>query len=231
MKILGIDTSTKYLSIAIMDDTKVLNSFHEERPMAHFSLAIPTIDRLLKESGLKLRNIDGIALSIGPGSFTGLRIGVATCKGINLALGIPVVAVPTLDVIAYNFIDEGEKILCPVIDAKKQKLYTCFYKKHLSDLVGRTGVILEKVADYMLLDIESLLKKVKKPTLVFGDGVELYAEYLEKNPFVGISRKDWYPKAETVARIGLRKALKKQFANPDRLAPIYLHSKYCQVKK
>ncbi len=230
MKILAIDTSTKYLSLAIVDNDKILAGFHEKEDMKHSSLLIPTIDKLLKKCNLKLKNIDAIALSIGPGSFTGLRIGVATCKGINLALGIPIVAVPTLDVIAYNFIDEEKRILCPLIDAKKQKVYACFYKKPVFHPGGGKGALLEKMADYILTDIESLLKKIDRPTLVFGDAIKLYGERCENNPLVRISTKDWYPKAEIVANLGLAKALRRQFTNPDKLAPMYLHSKYCQVK-
>ena len=230
MRILGIDTSTKFLSVAITDNSDLVGIFNDGDGLKHSSLLVPAIEGLLKKSDAALKNIDAIALSIGPGSFTGLRIGVATCKGINLALGIPIVAVPTLDAIAYNFIDEKERVLCPLIDAKKQKVYACFYKKHLSDLRGRTGVVLKKVADYMLLDIESLLKKINKPTLVFGDAIKLYGERCKKNPFVRISTKDWHPKGDVIARLGLEKALRRQFANPDKLVPMYLHSKYCQVK-
>jgi len=157
-------------------------------------------------------------LSIGPGSFTGLRIGVAACKGINLALGIPIAAIPTLDVIAYNFRGEKERMLCPLIDAKKQKVYACLYKPGP-----------KRFGDYMLIDIEGLLKKIKKPTLVFGDAVGLYGDPLKKNPLVSISKEDWHPKAEVVAKLGFQKAKKKQFANVDKLAPMYLHSQYCQI--
>lgn len=220
MKILGIDTSTKFLSVAITDNNDLVGIFNDRGGLKHSSLLVPAIEGLLKKSDATLKNIDAIALSIGPGSFTGLRIGVATCKGINLALGIPIVAVPTLDAIAYNFIDEKERVLCPLIDAKKQKVYACFYS---SEKVKR-------ISDYMLLDIEDLLKKINRPTLIFGDAIKLYGERCKKNPFVRISTKDWYPKGEIVARLGLEKALRKQFANPDKLVPMYLHSKYCQVK-
>ncbi|UCD54648.1 MAG: tRNA (adenosine(37)-N6)-threonylcarbamoyltransferase complex dimerization subunit type 1 TsaB [Candidatus Omnitrophota bacterium] len=218
MKILAIDTSTEYLSLAIADNGRILARFHEKEDMKHSSLLVPTIDKLLKKCGLKLKDINAIALSIGPGSFTGLRIGVATCKGINLALGIPIVAVPTLDAIAYNFI-ASERVLCPLIDAKKQKVYACFYK----------GT--ERLSDYMLLDMEGLLKKIDKPTLVFGSAIKIYGERCKENRLVRISTKDWHPKAEIVAKLGLAKALRRQFANPYKLAPLYLHSKYCQVKK
>lgn len=227
MKILGIDTSTEYLSLAIVDGNKILSKFHQRQDRQHSSLLIPTIDKLLKSCSLRLKDINGIALSIGPGSFTGLRIGVATCKGINIALGMPIIAIPTLDVIAYNFINEREEILCPVIDGKKEKVYTCFYRNLLTNWGGSEGV--ERVTDYMLIDIDGLLKRIDKPILIFGDAVKLYSDYCKRNLFVSISAKDWFPKAEVVAKLGLSKAMKRQFANPDKLVPMYLHSKYCQV--
>ena len=220
MKILAIDTSTKYLSVAVAEDARTLASFRDKGEFMHSDLLIPTVDKVLKKCHLKLKDINAIALSIGPGSFTGLRIGVATCKGINLGMGVPIVAVPTLDAIAYNFIDIDEegRILCPLIDAKKGKVYACFYKG------------LERVSEYVLTEVGSLLKMVDRPTLVFGDGVKLYGDDCRKNPFVSISTKEWQPKAEVVAMLGLEKTRKKEFANPDKLVPIYLHSKYCQVQ-
>ena len=220
MKILGIETSTRYLSVAIAEDEKILASLYGKDALQHATLLIPTIDKALKKSALKLKNIDAIAVSIGPGSFTGLRIGIAVCKGINIALGIPLLAVPTLDAIAHNFVDEKEDMLCPIIDAKKGKVYTALYKKQGP----------ERITDYMLTGPEELLRKIDKPTLLFGDGIKLHENLYLKNPFVRISRREWFPKASVVARLGLVGARKKKFNNPDKLVPMYLHSKYCQIK-
>ena len=222
MKILAIDTSTNILSLAIADEKGILIKFHEENTMKHASSLIPTIDKLLGKIKIKLKDISAIAISIGPGSFTGLRIGVATVKGINMALGIPIVAVPTLDVIAYNFIGEDTDLLCPVIDAKKNMVYSCIYHKRLSKL--------HRLSGDMLISTEYLLKKIKKECILFGNAVLLYEDELRKNKFVKISKDDWHPKAETLARIGLMEAKKKRFVNPDKLVPLYLHSQYCQIK-
>jgi tRNA threonylcarbamoyl adenosine modification protein YeaZ len=221
MKILAIDTSTRYLSVAVMDGESLLARFRDKGETQHASLLIPAIDGVLKKCRLKLKEIDAIALSIGPGSFTGLRVGVATAKGINLGLGTPIVAVPTLDAITYNFADEEEGVLCPLLDAKKQKVYACFYRK----------VTLKRMTGYMLTDVESVLKMVKEPTVVFGDAVLLYGEHCRRNALIRVSKKEWLPAAEVVAKLGLEKARKKEFADPDKLVPMYLHSKYCQVKK
>jgi len=220
MKILAIDTSTKYLSVALADNERILASFRDEGRLEHSSLLIPSIDRVLEKAGLRLKDVNAIAVSIGPGSFTGLRIGVAACKGMNLAMGIPIAAVPTLDVIAYNFAGKKNSILAPLLDAKKSKVYTAFY-----------GPGMKRLSGYTLTDIGNFLKSVRKRTLVFGDALELYKGRLGENANIEISYGDWFPRAEVVAKIGFGMARKRKFTNPDRLVPMYLHSKYCQVNK
>ncbi len=231
MKILAIDTSTKFLSVAIAENERILASFRDDGNLRHSDSLIPTLNNLLKKCRLKLQDIGAIALSIGPGSFTGLRIGVASCKAINLALGIPIAAVPTLDVISYNFISEKERLLCPLIDAKKAKVYTSIYKPAgRTHLTGQAEIgRLERISDYMLAEAKEALDKIDSPTLVFGDAIVLYGDLLKKNSLISISKKDWYPKAEIVAMLGFWKAEKRQFANPDKLVPMYMHSRYCQI--
>ncbi|MFH1593702.1 MAG: tRNA (adenosine(37)-N6)-threonylcarbamoyltransferase complex dimerization subunit type 1 TsaB [Candidatus Omnitrophota bacterium] len=231
MNILAIETSTKYLSVAIAKDASILASFQDRGQIQHFALLIPTIETLLKKTGLKFKDIDVIAISIGPGSFTGLRIGVATCKGLNMALGIPIVAVPTLDAIANNFIDAREPVLCPLIDAKKKKVYACLYKKIYTGAQSQKKADLKRLTRYMLLDIDALIDKIDKPTLVFGDAIKLYSDRLKKSALIHISNDDWYPSAEVIAMQGLMMAKRRGFANPDKLAPMYLHSQYCQVSR
>lgn len=226
MKILGIDTSTRFLSVAVKDGEKEAVSVRAEEEFNHSSFLMPSIDKALRKCRLRLNDMDAIALSIGPGSFTGLRIGVATAKGINLALGLPIAPVPTLDAIACNFVDEKTEALCPIIDAKKGKVYACFYRR-----AGWPGGWLRRASDYMLTDIEDVIRMIDRETLVFGDGAGLYERELSRNTAVRISRKEWIPRARVVAELGLLKAKKKQFVNPDRLVPMYLYSKYCQVEK
>ena len=225
MRILGIDTSTRFLSVAVKDGEEEAVSVCGEEEFNHSSLLMPSIEKALRKCRLRLKDMDAIALSIGPGSFTGLRIGVATVKGINLALGLPIVPVPTLDAIACNFVDEKTEALCPIIDAKKGKVYACFYR-----LARWPGGQLRRSSDYMLTDIGDVIRMMDRETLVFGDGAALYERELSKNAAVGISRKEWIPRARVVAELGLRRAKKRQFVNPDKLVPMYLYSKYCQVK-
>jgi len=215
MKILSIDTSTDYLSVAITDGAKVLARYHKPSHRNHSRLLIPTISNLVKKSGLKLNDIGGFCVSIGPGSFTGLRIGVVTVKGLAYALNKPIVAVPTLDIIARSA--KGFKgIVCPVLDAKKSKVYACLYK---SD-----GAAYKKISKYLLVPAESLLKMISKydKVLFLGDGVKLVG---------GEDKiKSWYPRADVAASLAIESFKKKRFVSPEKLEPMYIYSRECDIK-
>lgn len=212
MKLLAIDTSTNYLSIAVTNGDKVLAKFHRRADMSHSTLLVPMIDKVLKKARLKIKDIDGFCVSIGPGSFTGLRIGVTTVKGLAYALKKPIVTVPTLDAIAYN----GRKfagLICPALDAKKNKVYACIYK---SD-----GKKLKRASKYLLLGTADLIRIIgKREALFLGDakGIE------------GIRDKDWHPRAQVVARLGLENFRKKRFVKPEDLEPMYIYSRECDIK-
>lgn len=214
MKILSIDTSTDYLSVAITDGAKVLARYHKPSHRNHSRLLIPTISNLVRKARLKLKDIGGFCVSVGPGSFTGLRIGVVTVKGLAYALGKPIVTIPTLDVIAYNA--KGFKgIICPVLDAKKSKVYAALYK---SD-----GVTFKKVSKYLLIEAESLLKMASKydKVLFLGDGVKL----------VGSEEKikNWHPRADAAALLAHESFKKKRFISPEDLEPMYIYSRECDI--
>jgi len=211
MKILAIDTSTDYLSLAVLDNGKVLAKFHQKTSMRHSILLVPTIDKMLKRARLKVKDIDCFAISIGPGSFTGLRIGVTVIKGLAYALKKPVVAVPTLDVIAWNA-QNFKGMICPVLDARKNKVYACIYRSDENAV--------KKISKYLLLPLEELLKKIRKydKVIFLGD--------TKDNNF----KKDWHPKAEVVARLALEDFKKKRFVKPEELEPLYLYSKECDIK-
>jgi tRNA threonylcarbamoyladenosine biosynthesis protein TsaB len=210
MNILAIDTSTDYLSLAIFKGGRLAAKFHKKAHRKHSMLLVPTIGKLLKKTRLGIGKIDCFAISVGPGSFTGLRIGVTVVKGLAYALKKKIVAVPTLDVIADNA--KGlEGIICPVLDARKNKVYACIYK---SD-----GKRVKRISKYLLLPLEELLKKLSKydNVIFLGDTVN--------NNF----GKDWHPKAEAVARLGAEYRKEKKFVEARDLEPLYLYSNECDV--
>ena len=215
MTILAIDTSTDYLSLAVMRNGKIIKRFHRKSHMRHSSLLVPMIDKLLKKAKMKLRSIDCFAISIGPGSFTGLRIGVATIKGFAYTLGKPVIAVPTLDAIARN-VKNFEGVICPVLDARKNKVYAALYR---SD-----GKNLKLISKYLLLSVNELMEKTARydKIIFLGDALHLIGKPELKSI-------DWHPRADTIANLSLEYIRKKKFISAEDLEPMYLYSRECDV--
>jgi len=228
MTILAIDTSTDYLSLAVMREEKIVGRFHRRSHMRHSSLLVPMIEKLLKKARVKLNAIDCFAVSIGPGSFTGLRIGVVTVKGLSYALNKPVVQVPTLDVIAENA-RKFKGIICPVLDARKNKVYACLYR---SD-----GKSVKRISKYLLLPVAGLLEKCAKhkhdKIALLGDALDL-VDRVGGTGSVGPGRWErlgrWHPRADVVARLGLEYFKKKKFTAVEDLEPMYLYSRECDIK-
>ena len=140
MKILGIDTATRVGSLAIVDNESLIGEYTLNMNTTHSVRLLPALDQLLKTADLVLSHIDVLAISLGPGSFTGLRIGASTVKGLALAANKPVVGIPTLDALAQNF--RGvESLICPMVDARKKEVYTALYRSK------RTGSLEKETPD------------------------------------------------------------------------------------
>lgn len=215
MKLLAIDTSTDYLSLAVLDNGKIVKHFHRYIGRNHSTLLIPSIDKLLKRAGLNIKKIDGFCIGVGPGSFTGLRIGVATVKGLAYTLKKPVAAVPSIDAIAGNA-KSPNGIICVVLDAKKRKVYGAIYRS--------AGGSVKRISRYLLTSAENLntiLKKYDKITIL-GDGTGLMGRQTE------IAK--WYPKADVIAGLGLEYFKRRKFTSPEDLEPLYLYSRECDIK-
>ena len=224
MKILAIETSTRNLGIAIADEDSILAEYKGIAELKHSQDLVPNIERLLKKSRLSLRDIDCLAISIGPGSFTGLRVGVSILKGLNMVTKIPIVTIPTLDAIAYNAVDKKRPI-CVVVDAKKNNLYTSLYKPEAGGII--------RLWDYVLITPDELLKKIDGETLFLGDGIKPYRRLIKE--ILKSARladmKYWFPDVKIVARLGMAKFKNKELQDPDTLVPMYIYSSECNVNK
>ena len=126
MKILCIDTSSNLCSVAILEDTTLIKKLELNNGLTHSETLMPLIKQLLEESNLTLKDIDLLVSDIGPGSFTGIRIGVSTCKAFSDSLNIPCIGISSLDVLAYNIKNDG--IICSTIDCKNANCYFALYK-------------------------------------------------------------------------------------------------------
>lgn len=173
MKILAFDCSGKTLSAAVADDQVEAEAFVEEN-RNHAPYLLPTIEKVLNEANWQPKDLEQIAVTIGPGSFTGLRIGLATAKGLGDTLGIPLIGVNTMDALARQMAHK-ESIIVPLLDARKNQAYTAIYD-------NRQGKM-EQIYPYAALSpIEELVKHLKPydEIIFLGDGVEMWKEQLEK---------------------------------------------------
>ena len=174
MKILGIDSSGLVASAAIADEKNIIAEFTVNNKQTHSQTLLPMIEKVVDMSGIELEQIDAIAIAAGPGSFTGLRIGSATAKGIGLALMKPVVSVPTLEGLAYR-VSVFDGIICPIMDARRNQVYTGIYKMDKGNLVCLSE---QKAVD--IHEIMEELEKYDEKVIFLGDGVEVQRETIEK---------------------------------------------------
>ena len=161
MKALALDTATPIGALALVDQDQGLlaeSSLPAGEP--HSKLLMPEIDRMFSRAGLSIQDLDLIAVGLGPGSFTGLRIGLAAAKGLALASGKPLVGVGTLDTLARSFHGAHDGPICVVIDARKNQLYAAFFKGY------------ERIGEERTYTTDSLIDAVKGPALFLGPGLE-----------------------------------------------------------
>ncbi|VAX35608.1 tRNA threonylcarbamoyladenosine biosynthesis protein TsaB [hydrothermal vent metagenome] len=225
MNILSIDTSTKNFSLAVGIDGKVIRYRNVILGRLLSSSIIPTMNNILKKVDMNVQDIDGFAVGLGPGSFTGLRVGLATIKGLAFATNKPVIGVSSLDVLAMGVKRDGN--ICVVCDARRDLVYAALYTKK--------GMQLQREGDYVLSDIQSILKKVKVETILIGDGIKVFEKDIrqaKQNQFIILAEeKLWKPQAKHLLLLTEERFKKRTFDNVDTLVPLYLYPEDCQVRK
>ncbi len=175
MKILALESSGLVASVAVIEDGNLLGEYTMNYKKTHSETLLPMLDALTKMIELDMSTIDAIAVSKGPGSFTGLRIGSTTAKGLGLALGKPIIPVPTIDAMAYNLWGAAE-LICPLMDARRQQTYTGIYRF--------TDGELEAVVQQCAVDISDIVAQINElgqPVIVLGDGVPVFESYLQEH--------------------------------------------------
>lgn len=203
MKVLGIDSSGMVASVAVVEDMQMLAEYTINYKKTHSQTLLPMLDEVAKMIELDLAQIDVIAVAAGPGSFTGLRIGSATAKGLGLALKKPLVSVPTLEGIAYNFCG-SDCLICPMMDARRSQVYTGIYEFD--------GNNLKKVEDQMAVPVSEILEKLNqigRKVILTGDGVQVYMDIIEKEltvPYIAAPAHLNRQRAGAVAALGLQYA-------------------------
>lgn len=175
MKILGIDSSSLVATVAVVNDDIMTAEYTINHKKTHSQTLLPMIDEIVKMAEINLDDIDAIAVSGGPGSFTGLRIGSATAKGLGLVWNKPLIHVPTVDAMAYNLYGT-DKLICPIMDARRCQTYTGLY-----EFVDEAfNIVMEQCA----ISVEELAEKINtlgRSVIFAGDGIPVFKEYLDAN--------------------------------------------------
>ena len=175
MKVLGLDSSGLVASVAIVEDAELRGEYTINYKKTHSQTLLPMLDEVARMIELDMESVDAIAVSGGPGSFTGLRIGSATAKGLGLALKKPIIHVPTVDALAYNLVGHRD-LVCPLMDARRNQAYTGLYSFDGNDM----QVICEQCA----VGIEEIIEKVNEQNcaVVFlGDGVPVFEAFIAEH--------------------------------------------------
>lgn len=200
MKILGLDSSGLVASVAVVEEGNMLAEYTVNYKKTHSQTLLPMLAEITKMIELDLNDIDAIAVAGGPGSFTGLRIGSATAKGLGLAWDIPLIHIPTVDGIAYNLCGHRDMV-CPLMDARRNQTYTGLYEFQEDGM----NVILEQCA----VGIDEIIAKINelgRAVVFLGDGISVFAEYIEQNCKVPYSYAPAHmnkQRAAAVATLGL----------------------------
>jgi tRNA threonylcarbamoyladenosine biosynthesis protein TsaB len=225
MKVLGIDTSTMSGSIGLIDDERVLSEYILNISITHSERLLGAIELVLKNACCAIGDLDGFAISLGPGSFTGVRIGVSTVKGLVFATQKPVAGVSTLDVLASQ-VSPTPYPICPIIDARKAEVYAALYRYDDKD-------ILKRQSPYKAIGPEELIKRIKERTIFIGDGVKTYGSLLRNR----LSTLAIFPPSplhvphgSTVAKLGLELLREGNSLDLATFVPLYIRPSEAETK-
>lgn len=219
MKILGLDSSGLVASVAIVEDENLLGEYTVNYKKTHSQTLLPMLDEVAGMIELDLNTIDAIAIAGGPGSFTGLRIGSATAKGLGLALEKPIINVPTVDALAYNLVGH-QYAVCPLMDARRNQTYTGLYR-----FVGNEIQILKEQCAVGIDEIVSYINETGLPVVFLGDGVPVFREYLKENVKVAWQEAPAHlnkQRAGAVAALGMNYYAQGRYESADEHRPEYL---------
>ena len=174
MKLLVLDSSWLVASVALIEDDRLIAEYTTGNKLTHSQTLLPMLDEVTKMTSFNIESIDAIAVAMGPGSFTGLRIGAATAKGLGLALHKPIIPVPTVDGLAYQLFGAAY-LICPMMDARRKQVYTGFYRFCGANMKVVKGQCAQSVEDTL-----AQLKEYKEPVIFLGDGVPVYRKEIEE---------------------------------------------------
>ena len=229
MLILGIDCSSSVGAVGVIKDNTVLGEINIRFGRRHSERLLPAINYLFSELDDNIQDLEGVAVTVGPGSFTGLRIGISTVKGFARALKIPLRAIPTLDLFAYS-IYYMDGYLVPVLDARRDRVYTALYRG------GERNIASARLTEDRVLPVENLMNELARKysggSFYFvGNGIEVCREYAEnfKSNITFLSPVNCIPRGAAVAEMGSFYLKNEGKTFPDELLPRYLKKPQAEI--
>lgn len=224
MLILAIDSATPVAGVALLNGDKLIKEEFSNYKKTHSETLMLMVDRVLKECQCTVGQVDAFVVTIGPGSFTGLRIGLAAVKGLSMATGKPVTAVSTLDTLAHNLWG-SDALVCPLLDARKQEVYCGFY-----DVTGAVPYALNEnlacsPAEFTVKARDVARKTRKERIILLGDGYYPYSQFFQAE--LGNSLQIppphlMLPRAAALGSLGFKKACQDEFEDIFTLRPVYI---------
>jgi len=223
MRILALETATMAGSVALLEDGRLVGLSLLDIALTHSERVMAMVDRLVQDCRWTLADLDGLAVSIGPGSFTGLRVGAATAKGLALALGLPVAPVPTLDALAAN-VPFADAPVCPLLNARKGEVYTALYRSR--------GGVMEQQGEYLALSPQAAAERLDPPMIVLGDGVAACLPYLARlrEGLRVAPPAHSVPSAAVVGQLGHAILASGRGVTADEITPLYLRPSEAELK-
>ena len=222
-KILCIDTTSEFCSISLFENKILIENSNSKIERSHSKLIIKLIDDILTNNKLKAKELDAFSISKGPGSYTGLRIGLSSIKGFCYALDKPLIALNTLKVLAESaleYIEDKDSILCPMVDARRMEVYTKTFNYKLNELTKDQALILEK---------DSFENYKDKNVYFFGDGSYKFKEIVNKKNFIFLNNIN--PHSKFMGQLSYDKFINKDFEDLSSFEPNYIKDFYLIKKK
>ena len=222
-KILCIDTTSEFCSISLFENKILIENSNSKIERSHSKLIIKLIDDILTNNKLKAKELDAFSISKGPGSYTGLRIGLSSIKGFCYALDKPLIALNTLKVLAESaleYIEDKDSILCPMVDARRMEVYTKTFNYKLNELTKDQALILEK---------DSFENYKYKNVYFFGDGSYKFKEIVNKKNFIFLNNIN--PNSKFMGQLSYDKFINKDFEDLSSFEPNYIKDFYLIKKK
>ncbi len=225
---MGIETATHSGGVAIIDGKGVVVAVSEETSVqTHSERLMSCVEKVLADAGIDITHIAALGVSIGPGSFTGVRIGMSVAKGLAYAARIPLVAVPTLEALAYRYFEAG-KLICPMLDARRSEIYAAIF-----EVIERKNH-LRRIKDDMVIQPKEFLKIIKSPAIFSGTGAIRYTELIKEKigSLAEFAPEDRIlPSPVEVARRALEGYKQHRVADPLMLEPRYIRASDAEIKR